>query len=161
MYEAVCEHFVCKNLNFGKSHGMIASMEIDTEKIGKFKELLESELKDLEAQLLKVGRINPNNPDDWEPIQGETKTDYADQNERADAITQYEKNTGILKELEIRFNNVKKSLQAIEGGTYGICVEGGEPIALDRLEANPAAQTCKVHMNASIENTEDNKTSTD
>ena len=119
-------------------------MELDT---AKFKGMLEAELKELEGQLEKVGRRNPNNPDDWEAVQGETNVDYADRNEMGDAIEQYEENTGILKELETRYNNVKRALDKIEGGQYGICEISGEPIELDRLEANPAARTCKAHLN--------------
>jgi RNA polymerase-binding transcription factor DksA len=35
----------------------------------------------------------------------------------------------------------------IEKGAYGTCKICGEKIEEDRLEANPAAQTCKLHMN--------------
>lgn len=127
---------------------MMIVMELDT---NKFKGLLEAEKAKLEAELATIGRKNPNNPEDWEAVQGETNVDYADRNEMGDAIEQYEENTGILKQLETRLNNVNKSLQAIEEGTYGICSVSGQPIELDRLEANPAAQTCKAHMNDTSE----------
>ena len=123
-------------------------MEIDT---NKFKTSLEAEMKELETQLSKVGRRNPNNPDDWEAVQGETNVDYADRNEVGDAIEQYEENSAILKELETRYNNVKLALSKIEEGKYGICEISGEEIELDRLEANPAARTCKAHMNDQVQ----------
>ena len=37
---------------------------------------------------------------------------------------------------------------AIAAGTYGTCEVSGEQIEEDRLEADPAARTCKAHMNA-------------
>ena len=125
-------------------------MEIDT---SKFKSLLESELKLLEKELNTVGRRNPNNPSDREAVQGETNIDTADRNEVADGIEQYEENSGILKELETRYNNVKLALEKIEGGKYGICEISGEEIELDRLEANPAARTSKAHMNEEVSGT--------
>jgi DnaK suppressor protein len=37
---------------------------------------------------------------------------------------------------------IKKSLQAIEEGTYGICEDCEEPIAIDRLKARPVTSYC-------------------
>src|SRR5690606_18759787 len=101
-----------------------------------FKEKLEEELSTLESELKTVGRINPDNPKDWEPTPP-TKDEYgsADPNEQAENIETYEENAGILKELETRYNNVKLALKKIEDGTYGICEVSGEPIELERLEA--------------------------
>ncbi len=35
----------------------------------------------------------------------------------------------------------------IEDGTYGVCTVSGEEIETERLEADPAAKTCKAHLN--------------
>jgi len=118
-------------------------MEIDTK---HFKEKLEAELKAVEEELTHVGHINPTNPADWEPTPTQMDINQADANERSDAVEEYETNSGVLKELEIRFNNIKLALQKIEDGTYGICEISGEPIEADRLEANPAARTNKANM---------------
>ena len=72
--------------------------------------------------------------------------DSADPNETADNIEEFEENTAVLKELEIRYNNIKDTLAKIEEGKFGICEISGEPIEEDRLIANPAARTCKKHM---------------
>jgi DnaK suppressor protein len=37
---------------------------------------------------------------------------------------------------------IKKSLQAIDEGTYGICEECEEPIAIARLKARPVTNYC-------------------
>jgi RNA polymerase-binding transcription factor DksA len=117
---------------------------IDTE---HFKTKLGKELSLLEEELSTVGRRNPSNPADWEPKPGKIDVMEADRNEAADRIEQYEENSGIVKELEIRYNNVKRALKKIEDGTYGICEISKEEIEIDRLEANPAARTCKAHIN--------------
>lgn len=111
-----------------------------------FKERLEAEKAELEAQLRTVGRQNPSNPNDWEAVPSEVGQE-ADPNDQADLIENYEENTAILKDLEIRYNDVKAALEKIDAGTYGICEVSGEPIEEDRLEADPAARTSKAHLN--------------
>lgn len=111
--------------------------------IDYFKEKLLKEKERLTTELMSVGRINPDNPNDWEPVPGENGNDTADKNDYADHLEQYEQNTAILKELETEFNEVKAALEKIEKGTYGICENTGEKISKDRLEAYPAARTCK------------------
>jgi len=119
-------------------------MTINTE---YFKEKLEAELKTIEAELTTVGRKNPSNPLDWEAKEGDLNTDTAEEAEVAEGIEEYENNSAILKQLEIRFNEIKDALAKIDMGTYGICEVSGLPIEEDRLEANPAARTCKAEMN--------------
>lgn len=119
-----------------------------------FKKKLEVELESLENELRSIGRTNPDNPADWEATP--EKTDIAspaDKFETAENITEFEENTAVLKQLEIRYNEVKAALEMIENGTYGICSVGGEEIEKDRLLANPSATTCKAHMgNSNPEN---------
>lgn len=111
-----------------------------------FKEKLEKELEIITDDLKSVARINPSNPNDWEPIPANMDTDEADKNEVSDRIDAFDRNIAIVKDLETRFNNIKTALEKIENGTYGICEETGEPIPTARLEANPAARTCKEHL---------------
>ncbi len=111
-----------------------------------FKELLSGELSKLEAELSTVGRKNPDNLSDWEATEKTNGTDGADELEVADSLEEFENNKGILNQLEIRLNEVKKALSKIDDGTFGVCEVCNEPIEEDRLEANPAAVTCKSHM---------------
>ncbi|HLP44231.1 MAG TPA: TraR/DksA C4-type zinc finger protein [Candidatus Nanoarchaeia archaeon] len=118
------------------------------EQIQNFKNKLESEKKLLETELASVGRRNPDNPGDWEATPADPdETTKADTNDEGTRIEEYEDKTAILKQLETRFNEVEAALGKIASGTgYGVCEVGGEPIESDRLEANPAATTCKTHM---------------
>ena len=111
-----------------------------------FRERLIEEKTKLEAELQTIGRRNPENPNDWEALPQETGQE-SDPNDAADLISHYEDNTAILKDLEIRYNEVLAALTRIENGTYGTCEVSGDPIEEDRLEADPAASTCKAHMN--------------
>lgn len=110
----------------------------------KFKQLLEAEKASLENDLKRVGRENPDRPGEWEVAPtGETdvefREDIADQMEEMDEREEVELN------LERRYENVVRALEKIAKGTYGVCEINGEPIEEDRLEANPAARTCKAH----------------
>lgn len=121
---------------------------MNTEQIQKFKEKLEEEKILLISDLKSVGRINPENIKDWEPTPANIDTSSADTNELGDKFEEYEENTAILKPLEIRFNNIRNALEKINSGKdFGLCEICGNQIELDRLEANPAASTCKEHMN--------------
>ncbi len=113
----------------------------------KFKGLLEAEKKVLEDELATLGRRNPSSPSDWEALPSETGQE-ADRNDAASLIENYEENTAILKDLEIRYNQVLAALVRIEDGSYGTCSIGGEKIEEDRLTADPAATTCKAHLNS-------------
>ncbi|MES2087915.1 MAG: TraR/DksA C4-type zinc finger protein [Patescibacteria group bacterium] len=116
---------------------------IDTK---KYRELLTKELAVVEKELNTIGRKNPSNPADWEAMPDKMDTLASDSNDVADSIESYEENTGILKQLEIRFNEIKRALERIEAGTYGTCEVSGEPIEIKRLDANPAATTCLKHI---------------
>ena len=52
----------------------------------------------------------------------------------------------VLDELEVRYQNVSLALKKIVDGSFGKCEVDGSPIEEDRLDANPAARTCKTHM---------------
>jgi DnaK suppressor protein len=115
--------------------------------IQHFKEKLEEEKAKLIAELKTIGRINPDNPQDWEALPGEKDDGTADPNDFADSIEEYEGNTALLKELETQLKDVNDALKKIDKGNYGICEISGDTIEIERLEANPAARTCKLHIN--------------
>lgn len=111
-----------------------------------YKGKLEEEKTRLEMELASVGRRNPSNPADWEATPQGTGQE-ADRNDAADLIEGFEDNTAILKELEARYNDVLAALARMEAGTYGTCEVSGEEIEDARLAADPAARTCKAHIN--------------
>lgn len=120
---------------------------MDTQKINYFKKKLEEEESLLKKELETVGVKNPNNPLDYEPKQADLDISEADRNEVADKIEEFGNNTAITNDLEIRLFEVRLALKKIEEGTYGTCEVSDTPIEEDRLEANPAARTCKAHIN--------------
>lgn len=111
-----------------------------------FEERLTQELAQIQTELESVGRKNPDNPKDWEAVPEKMDTLTADETELADNLEAFEGNTAILKQLEIRYNEVKGALERVAQGKYGLCEKGGEVIERERLDANPAATTCKKHL---------------
>jgi RNA polymerase-binding transcription factor DksA len=108
------------------------------------KKLLEEKLR-IERELADVGRINPDNKNDWEPTAANLNIDPAEEEERAGEITDFEERSAIEFELEKKFNAITAALEHIANGTYGICHVCKNPIEVDRLEANYSANTCKEH----------------
>lgn len=110
-----------------------------------FKEKLLAELKTLEEELSTIAEKNPQHEGDFEAKHGESIPDTADDSELADAIDDYEINAAILRQLEVRYQEVKAALARIDSDLYGTCEVGSETIEIERLEANPAARTCIAH----------------
>ncbi len=122
------------------------SHQLNTE---HFKKLLLKEKARLENDLSSLGRVNPDNPQDWEATPSEELDEKSsDPNKAADAVEDLEARTATLKELESYLQEVKHALAKIDAGTYGICEVSGNPIEEDRLEAYPAARTNKENINS-------------
>lgn len=119
---------------------------IDTE---KYKKMLLEEKGELEEDLSHLGRVNPQNEDDWEAVKGDLQTPHSDLNELADEFEDFEEDMSVLSELEGRLNQVKHALRKIEGneeaGEYGICEVSRKPIPTERLDINPAARAHVDH----------------
>lgn len=117
------------------------------EQIKHFQELLTSERVQLESELAGLGR-KIDGSSDWMATPNEHDGGESDPNDQADAVEEYESKVGRLGALEIRYQEILRAQERFEKGTYGICVKSGQPIELDRLEANPAAETSKAMMNS-------------
>lgn len=66
--------------------------------------------------------------------------------ELADRMEESEENSSETAALLIRKKEIVAAVARLAAGTYGFCEECGEKIEQDRLDANPAAATCKAHM---------------
>ncbi len=113
----------------------------------KFKKKLVEEKELVEKELATVGRRNPENAADWEPTAGAVEEERpAERDEVADKLESFEENVAIVRQLESRLGEINAALNGIRNGTYGICSACGKEIEAVRLEANPAALTCKAHI---------------
>lgn len=115
------------------------------------KKKLEAEKVVLISDLKEIAVVkNRKIPDDWEAIPDETNGRIADPNEAGDRIESYENNTALVSQLERRLMEVDQAIENMKTGKYGLCNICNKTIEPDRLEANPAAPTCKEHMGASF-----------
>lgn len=122
---------------------MIANM---TTHIEHLKEKLAKEKVQLEKQLHEVGRINPDDKTDWEPVAADLNGSVSEIEERASEISDFEDRSAVEFELEQRLGKIILAIERIESNTYGKCEICGNAIETERLEVNPAATTCKTHL---------------
>ncbi len=109
------------------------------------KRRLEEERDLLTKELSGLAHKNPKNPKDWEAVPSESgEVDFND--EAADRIEDFEERQAETDPLEKRLENVTQALARLANNTYGQCEICHEPIEPARLEANPAARTCKKHL---------------
>ncbi len=96
-----------------------------------FKNLLTNRLKDLLAQAdnTLVGMTEP-------------KENFADPTDRASHETDRNFELRIRDREHKLIKKVKKALQRIEDGTFGICESCGENISIARLKARPVTTQC-------------------
>ncbi len=110
-----------------------------------FKKQLEEEKLKLESEMGGVGQRNMSVPGDWESVPSETGTE-ADMADQADVAISRDTNRAILAALEAQYDEVVKALSRIEDGSYGACEVCEGSIEEARLEADPSARTCTLHL---------------
>mgnify|MGYP001588383242 CR=1 FL=1 len=106
---------------------------------------LEAEKELLTEELSGMAKVNPKNPKIWEAVPAETD-ENAFRDEEADRKETFEERQAEIIPLEERLDNVKRALAKIGADTYGQCEVCQTPIEIARLEVNPAARTCKRHL---------------
>lgn len=110
------------------------------------KERLLAEQANLQKQLSELGVHDATSPTDWIATPEDVSTTEADENVVADRAEEWIERRGELAALETRFNNIARALTKLEAGTFGMCEICDAEIESDRLAVNPAARTCKTHL---------------
>jgi RNA polymerase-binding transcription factor DksA len=111
----------------------------------KLKEDLEKEKGILVEQLKDMGTLNPETGE-WEATPEEQDVPATDQNDMADRFEDFEERSSMIKTLEPRLKDVLRALKNINRESFGKCEVCKNDIEPARLEANPAARTCKKHL---------------
>ena len=111
----------------------------------KIKEKLEAERDMLVEELKGMGTLNPETGE-WEAMPEEQDAPETDQNDMADRFEDFEARSSMMKALVPRLEEVLRSLKNLNRESFGRCVVCKKEIEPARLEANPAAKTCKEHM---------------
>ncbi len=107
-------------------------------KLQEEKALLESELTGMSSSQDENGA--------WVAKPLEETAPEADENDLADRNEDFNEKSSTTEILAKRLSDINTALANIESGNYGVCTMCGNNIEEDRLEANPAAQTCKACM---------------
>jgi len=111
----------------------------------KYKALLATEQARLTKELEAISARTPGVAGDWQAVPEQSDLDTRD--DVAEKFEELEERRATEHNLEVRLKEVTAALSRIENGAFGVCEVGGEPIEEDRLTANPAARTCKAHIN--------------
>ncbi|MDD2786369.1 MAG: TraR/DksA C4-type zinc finger protein [Patescibacteria group bacterium] len=110
---------------------------MDTQKTEHFKGLLLEEEQRLIQELTDLGSKDPNKPDvDYPESQSNSEEDNAAE------VTEFVDMLSVEARMEAELKDVKKALEMIEKGQYGICKYCGKEIDEKRLEARPASSSC-------------------
>jgi DnaK suppressor protein len=101
-------------------------------------------------ELSTMATYNAQN-DDWEIRFDNDPHNEADEDIISDNAEAAEESIATLALLETRYRNINRALIKVSDGTYGSCELCHQPIEEDRLTANPAARTCKLHLNDEVD----------
>ena len=111
----------------------------------KIKEKLASERDVLLEELRDMGKLNTETGE-WEATPEEMESPQSDENDKADRFEDYEARSSMIRTLEPRLNSILKALKGLGRESFGKCEVCKKDIEMARLEANPAATTCKKHL---------------
>lgn len=105
--------------------------------IQKMKQRLEEKQADLQGQIADLTEAHPTPVDPIEASEGpqdfeETAVDFLEMNQEQ----------SVLVNEQALLTMVQRALRRIDEGTYGTCVDCGQPIPEKRLEAIPWAARC-------------------
>ncbi|MEI6280871.1 MAG: TraR/DksA C4-type zinc finger protein [bacterium] len=111
----------------------------------KIKEKLEKEKDILLEQMKDMGKLNPETGE-WDATPEELEFPESDENDKADRFENFESRSSVMRTLEPRLTSILKALKGLNRESFGKCEVCKKDIEMARLEANPAAQTCKKHL---------------
>lgn len=111
----------------------------------KIKDQLEKERDLLMGELRDMGKLNAETGE-WEATPEALDFPESDHNDMADRFENFEARSSMLKTLVPRLNNILKALKGLNRESFGKCEVCKKDIEIARLEVNPAAMTCKEHL---------------
>jgi DnaK suppressor protein len=94
--------------------------------------LLETEEARLRDQVASLGAADTST--------GTGGEDPGDSGDQGQDLTSRGTDALVQEDLEVRLRTVRRAMQRLEDGTYGVSVRSGRPIPDGRLEADPAAE---------------------
>lgn len=114
-------------------------MTIDPKTLTELKEALLAEKKELEENLSRIAKPIDAKKGDYETSFEEIGNDRED---NTTEVEEYADNLPVEMALEKKLQDTISALAKMDAGTYGICANCKQEIAIERLKANPSAETC-------------------
>jgi RNA polymerase-binding protein DksA len=112
---------------------------MDKKILAELKALLLKEKMDLEENLGRIARPVNKEKGDYETAFDNIGTDRED---NTTEVEEYTENLPIEKTLEKNLQDVISALARMDNETYGFCENCQKEIDVERLRANPSAETC-------------------
>lgn len=126
---------------------------LDQNTLEELKTALLKEQDLLTKELETIAAPDPNLPGDWDIKHEEwgedqiTSSEELETGENVNESDEDMKNKALSDRLELRLKEVNDALKRMEDGAYGICETCKQPIDIERLKANPAANMDIEHAN--------------
>jgi len=114
--------------------------------LDQYKIRLEEEKTKLTSELSSFAVQDKTTPGDWDVVREEDPSGQNSSDDVAEELENLSEREATEEPLEKQLAKVNLALEKIANGKFGICEINGEEIETDRLNANPAARTCKEHM---------------
>ena len=114
-------------------------MTIDPKTLAELKKALLAEKATLESDLNRIAKPIDKEAGDYTTSFDEIGTDREDNTTEAE---EYVDNLPVEITLEKKLHDTIAALKRIEDGSYGYCVNCQQEIPIERLRANPSAETC-------------------
>lgn len=114
-------------------------MVIDSKTLVELKQALIAEKAELESSLNRIAKPVDAETGDYETTFTEVGNDRED---NTTEVEEYTDNLPVELALEKKLQTIITALAKMEKGTYGICDNCKKEISIERLRANPSAQTC-------------------
>lgn len=107
---------------------------MDASLLDRFRTTLDQMREDLRAQLADLGA----DPDD-DTVQAEFDAGFADS---AHATAELGRVLALIERLRAQLTDVDRAIAKMDAGTYGVCDNCGQDIAIERLEVLPYSTLC-------------------
>mgnify|MGYP001098785751 CR=1 FL=1 len=114
-------------------------MTIDPKTLSELKAALLAKKAELEENLQRIAKPVDAKTGDYETTFDEIGTDRDD---NTTEVEEYADNLPVEKALETKLQDTILALSKMENGTYGVCENCQQEIAIERLKVNPSAKTC-------------------
>lgn len=113
--------------------------------MSQYEKKLIEEKDNLLAELNNIA-LKDNDTGEWQSKSTQIDESEADPTDHADRFEDFEEKSSLIVQLSKRLQETEKALARISNGTYGRCAVCGGPIETERLNANPSAETCIMHI---------------